>query len=746
MGRVAKIARRSFLIGSAAVVGGVAFGYYMYRRPHDNPLLDDLAEGEAALTPYVLIDADGVTLITPRTDLGQGAYSVQAALIAEELDVELDQVRVDPGPPDPAYYNTAMASEGAPFMSTDTSMMAEATRGAVDAVMKLTGMQMTGGSTTVADGYEKLRVAGAVARETLKQAAAQVSGIDAGRLTTEAGAVVLPDGSRLSYPELAPEAAKIEPVEEVALRDPADWRLLGKPMQRLDILAKSTGTQRYGIDLELEGMVHATVRMNPFIGGEMRGFEASEAEGMRGVQKIVPLPGGVAVVADNTWRAFRAAQAIEVDWAPGAYPAEQADHWEVLNASFTEDRVDSRYRDDGDVEAALSTGAAVEAEYRAPYLAHAPLEPVNAVALVDGEGIDIWSATQVPRFVQSRVATLTGLDESQVRVHVQMAGGSFGSRLETVVDEQVALIAREMPGTPVKLTWSREESMTHDIPRQIALGRARGTVAEGRVQSLDLGIAMPSIMGSQMGRQGYAMPGADTQIIAGAWDQPFAIPDYRMTGYRAEGLAPVSSWRSVGASTNAFFFNAALDELIHTAGADPLEERLRLCDHDLSRRVLEAVGEMSSWGGELAPGRGRGIAYCLSFGAPVAEVVEVAKTDAGIRVENVWVAAEVGRIMDPVNFEGLVKGGVIFGLGHAMNCEITYAGGAAGPDNYYAFEGMRLPQAPVIEVRGLENGDAVKGIGEPPVPPAAPALAGAIFAATGERLREMPFSKTVTFA
>ncbi len=256
---------------------------------------------------------------------------------------------------------------------------------------------------------------------------------------------------------------------------------------------------------------------------------------------------------------------------------------------------------------------------------------------------------------------------------------------------------------------------------------------------------MPSVIESQMGRQGYPVPGPDLQIVAGAWDQPYAIPDYRVTGYRAPALAPISSWRSVGASSNGFFHDCALDELIHAAGADPMEERIRLMWHAPSRRTLEAVAEMSGWGSDPGEGKGRGVAFCMSFGTAVAEVCEVSVVDGAIRIDKVWVAAEVGRVVDPVNFDNLVKGGVIWGLGHAMNCEITYAGGTAQQDNFHAFEGMRLHQCPIIEVRGLENGAEVRGIGEPPVPPAAPALANAIFAATGQRIREMPFDRHVDF-
>ncbi|WP_299294503.1 molybdopterin cofactor-binding domain-containing protein [uncultured Tateyamaria sp.] len=745
MSRIGKIARRSFLVGSAAVVGGVAFGYVMYKRPVANPLLDQVAEGEAALTPYVRVDASGITLITPRADSGQGAYSVQAALIAEELDVELDQIRVDPGMPSPAYYNTALSAEAAPFRSTDDSFAAQSTRGVMDALMKFLGMQITGGSTTVPDSFEKLRLAGAVARETLKAAAAQQTGVQVADLKTARGMVELPGGDTLRYEDLAPIAATLDPVNDVTLRDPSTWRLVGKAMERVDIVAKSTGTQSYGIDFEVEGMVHATVRTNPRRGGGMIEFDSASAEQMRGVQAVVPITNGVAVVANNTWRAIQAANAIDITWADAPYPAEMEEHWQTLSDSFIEDRRDSRMRDDGDVDAALDGAEVIEAEYRAPYLAHAPLEPITATVQVTEDRVDVWTGTQVPRFVQSNVAKLCDMDADQVFVHVLMMGGSFGHRLEDRVVREATEIALQLKGTPVKLTYSREEDMTHNDTRQIAMARGRGTVSGGKVDAFDLGIAMPSVIASQMGRQGFPVAGPDLQIVAGAWEQPMQIPHYRVSGYRAPELAPITSWRSVGASTNGFFHDVFLDELIHAAGADPMEERLRLCWHAPSRKTLEAVAEMSNWGAALGPDKARGVAFCLSFGVPTAEVIEVTNTANGIRIDNVCVAAEVGTVVDPVNFENMVQGGVVWALGHAMNCEITYSDGMVDQQNYYDYEGMRMFQAPVINVRGLENGDAVRGVGEPMVPPAAAALSNAIFAATGQRIREMPMNKFIDF-
>ena len=520
MGVVGKIARRTFLLGSAAIVGGVAFGYYQYKTPYPNPLLDGLEEGETALTAYVKIDQTGITLITPRVDMGQGAYSMQAALIAEELDVELDQVKVSPGEADAAYYNTALAEEGVPFKSTDDSFTAESARAVMGVLIKFLGVHVTGGSSSVPDAFVKLRTAGAVARETLKAAASKKTGIAVGQLKTSAANVILPDGKKLSYLELAPLAAKIDLVTDIKLRDPNEWRMVGKPMQRTDIVAKSTGQIKYGIDVSVEGMLHATLKLNPRQGGGMKSYDIGAAKKMRGVKKIVPISGGIGVIADNTWRAIQAAETIKFEWEKAPYPAEMDGHWDALSKSFNEEQLDARNLDDGNVEQALKEGSITEAEYRVPYLAHAPLEPINAIVKVTKKRVDVWTGTQIPIFLKQIVAKVTGIDQENIHIHMQYIGGSFGHRLEGDVVKYAAEIANQMKGTPIKLTYSREEDMIHDFPRQIALARGRGSVKNGKVDGYDLGIAMPSVISSQMGRLGLNVPGPDSQIIAGAWDQP----------------------------------------------------------------------------------------------------------------------------------------------------------------------------------------------------------------------------------
>lgn len=748
MANIARIARRTFLIGTGAVAAGLAVGTYLYKRDPANPLLKDLADGAAALNPHVRIDADGITLITPRADKGQGSYSVQAALIAEELDVAWGQFKVDPGPPSAAYYNGVVVAEGMPIAATSDSFMARTGRGAAEVMGKLMGMQLTGGSSTVADAFDKLRVAGAVARQMLLAAAAQQTGIAVAQLKTADGHVLTPDGKRIPYTALAAGAGKLKAPSEVTLKPASEWRLLGKPMQRLDIVPKSTGTATYGIDLRMPGMVYATVRTNPRRDGGIKRFDAKKAEAAKGVLKVVAITGGVGVIADNTWRAFQAAQLLEIEWGAAPYPPTTQAMFQQAADSFTAKRQDSRAKDEGDVEAALRAAdpkSVLQAEYRVPYLAHAPLEPMNAVVLLKDGRLDVWTGTQIPGFTVIALAALTGLAEDKIHMHVQIMGGSFGRRLEDDFVRQAVELAKAHQGVPIKMTWTREEDMAHDYPRPLFMARARGLAASGQVQAYDLSIASASVSASQFGRLNVPMPGPDIWIVAGAWDQPFAIPNYRVTGYRVPEMVPVSSWRSVGASANGFLHECFLDELIHAAGADPLAERIRLCSHEPSKRVLTAVGEMSGWGKPLPKGSGRGLAFTLSFGVPVAEVVEVTATAKGIRIDKAFVVAEVGQVLDPVNVEAQLTGGVIWGLSHAMLSELTYADGAAEQTNFHTYPSLRLYQAPQIVAKVLQSTGRIKGIGEPGVPPAAPALANAIFAATGQRIRELPLRKHIDF-
>ena len=732
MSKLRTFTRRTFMLGSAAIAGGIVFGTYKYKSEEENPLLEGLKPDEAALTPFVKIDQHGVTLITPRADKGQGAYSVQAMLLAEELDVDPYSVNLSPGKPSRAYYNGALADEGMP--------------GFGKIIGKLMGLQVTGGSSTVPDLYERLRIAGAVARETIKTAASLKYQVDISALSTENGHVILPDGQAITYQSLAADAARIEPVNDVALRKPNQWKYLGKPHQRVDIQAKSTGTQDYGIDIQQDEMLFATVRANPGIGGQLLSFDDSSAKSMRGVVQIFAISHGVAVIADNTWRAIKAANSIDIQWGEAPYPKNSEQMWSILEQHLDEPYENIQRLDKGDIESALAQGDVLEAEYRTPYLAHAPLEPMNAVVKATDKGIDIWTGTQIPRYVVKHVANLTGLAEQQVRLHVQAMGGSFGRRLEDTYVLQAVEIAMQHKNVPIKMTWSREEDMTHDYPRPMSLARATGRVQNGKVESFDLKLVASSIMGSWMARIDRPLPGPDMTITTGADDQPYDIEHYRVTGYKAPEMVPISSWRSVGASQNGFYHESFLDELIDKAGADPLKERIRLCNDPVAKAVLEELGKLCQWqGSKPAANQGRGVALTKSFGVPCAQVVDVTATEQGIQIDKVYIVADVGAVLDPVNLEGQLFGGAIWGIAHAVNCEITYENYAAQQTNFHQYQGLRINQVPEVVVKALENGEKIKGAGEPGVPPAAPALANAIFAATGQRIRQLPMNKSISF-
>jgi len=750
MGHMQRISRRAFLVGSAAVAGGIAFGSYGEAHQadltsHGNPLTAGLGPNSASFNPWVEISPEKITLIAQHADIGQGVGSVQPIMIAEEMDLDPGQFEIRFAGPSPAYFNTGFAEELAPFLAADQSPAAEEARAAAFESLRKSGLQMTGGSSTVPDTYEKLRVAGAVARETLKAAAAKRAGVAVADVRTQSGHVILPDGNKIPYVELAAEASKIPPVLDAKPRDHSQWRILGKPMTRLDVRSKAMGELKFGIDMKMDGMLFASVKLNPAKGQPLKSYNASKAQSMPGVKKILEIKNGVAVIATNSWYAMKAVEAIDCKWAPSAYPAEQADHWKNLEASFKPQFLGKEWRKIGDINAGLKDGTPVKAEYRAPYVAHQPLEPLNGVAVASDKGLEIWVGHQSPQAVQSIAAAAIGIKPEQVIFHNQWVGGSFGHRLEFENVRVLAEIANQMRGTPIKLVFSREEDFLQDIPRQISVARYTGSVKKGKIVAADLKLVGTAPFKGLLERMGSPSKDPDPQLAAGLWNVYYDIPNFRATSYEAQGLSPCTTWRSVGASTAGFFTESFIDELIYAAGLDPMKARIEMCTVPTYRKLLETVAEMSSWTGPLGKGKGRGVAFVESFGTPTAEVVEVTMTDRGIRIDKVWVAVDVGKVMDPINFENQVQGGVIWGLGHAINCELTYAKGAAQQTNYNHHEAMRLYQCPVIEVRGLENDPKVRGVGEPPVPPAAPALANAIFAATGKRIREMPFNKFIDF-
>jgi isoquinoline 1-oxidoreductase beta subunit len=740
MSRLGRYTRRGFLVATAAVAGGVAFGVWKAREVPPNPLSP--AEG-TALNPWLVIDAAGVTVVVPRAEMGQGVRTTLAALVAEELDADFAAIRVIHGPPAQAYYNGALMEAGLPYPAY---ALTERQRwiGAQMAVLpKLLSLQVTGGSTSTVDAYEKMRLAGATARETLKRAAAARTGADIAQILTEAGAVVLPDGTRLPYPELAAEAAAIEP-PEVTLRDPGQWRLLGKPLPRTDMVEKATGTATFGADVMLPGMKFATVRMNPRLGGPMLSFDPAPALALPGVERVIDLGTGIAVVGATTWHAMRGAEAVAVEWGSAPYPETSADIFEAIAAAFAE-APNSTLRDDGEIPPPAEGD--VTAEYRVPFLAHATMEPMNATALRTEAALEVWCGNQAPVVTRDKCAEAVGLDPAAVTVHTTYLGGGFGRRAEFDFSVLAARVADAMPGTPVKVTWSRAEDMRHDFYRPAAIARFRGRVEGARIAALEAAIAAPSVTRQSMGRlAGFAPPGPDKGHVEGAFDQPYAIPNWRVAGHLADLAVPVGFWRSVGNSMNAFFHESFIDELAHAAGADPLRFRIDHVRpaHEPSARLLEAVAEMSGWG-EDAPGTAKGVALTYSFGTPVAEVVEVTDEDGAIRISRAWIACDPGRVLDPAIVEAQMVSGLVYGLSAAAMEEITFAGGEVEQENFWDHDALRIHTCPKVEVRILQNNPHMGGVGEPGTPPAAAALANAVFALTGRRIRELPLGRSVRF-
>ncbi|RUU37598.1 xanthine dehydrogenase family protein molybdopterin-binding subunit [Mesorhizobium sp. M6A.T.Ce.TU.002.03.1.1] len=757
MASVGKIARRTFLIGAAAIAGGVAVGYYYYRKPYPNPLEGDLVADEATFNPYVKIGADNtITIVAPRAEMGQGISTTLAAMVAEELDVGLDQVKVEHGPASYAYYNSAILEEGGPFAFFDESMTAEVVRAGMGVVGKFLALQGTGGSASTRDAFLKMRQAGAAARQMLIAAAAQKLDIAAADLETANGSILhKASGKSVTYGAVAATAATMAPPADVRLKDKADWKLLGKPQKRIDMPAKVTGAPIFGIDVTLPDMLYGTIKMSPRFWAKPVKADLSKAGKMPGVIKIVPIETnyghGFGIIAENTWAAFKAAEAIDAEWADPEYPLDSAAISEVLKQALS--TKGSVMRDDGDVDTAFADAPRekiVEADYTVPYLAHATMEPMNATARLKDGVLDIWCGNQAPTLVRQLCASVVGIEQDKVNVHTTFMGGGFGRRVEVDYALCAALMAKETAGRPIKVIWTREEDMRHDAYRPAAIGKFQALLGgDGMPVAVDMTIASPSLIASTLRRlfPSISPLGPDKSIVDGAHNQPYTIPNYRVTGVAAPVSIPVGSWRSVGSSINGFFHEGFLDEIAVAGKTDPVELRKKLmAAYPAAVKVVEKVAELAKWGEALPAGKAKGMAFTLSFGSWVGEIVQVADTPAGIRIEKVWIAADVGTALDPGIIEAQLISAAIYGLSAAMAQEISFADGMVEQSNFHDYDAMRISQCPAFEVAILENFHKMGGVGEVGTPPAAPALANAIFALTGKRIRTLPMSREVTFA
>jgi isoquinoline 1-oxidoreductase subunit beta len=725
--------RRRFLVAGGLLV---AFGAYRLTRKGDSIAGTVDATG-ANLDDYIHIAADGtVTIRCGLAEMGQGVFTGVATLVAEELDCDWQRIRVETGPVLSSFVNLAiprsLLSANHGFAQGEGGWLINKTAGVV-------AQQITGGSSSIVDRFVRAREAGALARGLLVAAAAAAWGVDPASCKTGNGVVSHEATHRQkSYGELANAAAAIKAPSAVALKPRAEWKFIGRSLPRVDIPAKTDGSARFGIDMRRPGMLFAAVANCPIFGGKLKSFDGAATMKLPGVAGIHPVPGGIAVAADSTWRAKQGLSALKLDWDPGPGGGLDSAEISARMRRAADGKLDKAFAR-GDVDAAMKTAAkTLSAEYTLPYLAHAPMEPMNCTAEVGADGVEVWVPTQTHTTAVEAAAKAGGVAESKVRIHTTYLGGGFGRRLETDLVEQAVSLAKTL-GKPVQVIWSREEDFQHDVYRPAAFMRLQaGLDASGAPVACRQQIVSQSILARVFPPLTWIGP--DPTMSEGAVELPYAIAHQRVDMAVVELPVPVGSWRSVGHSITAFAKEGFIDELAHAAGADPLDYRLGLLkDEPRLAALLTLVAEKAGWKTPLPAGRGRGLALHTSFATAVAEVVEVAVGPKGaVRVARVVAAVDCGTVVNPDIVKAQVEGGIVYGLSAALFGKITIKDGRVVEQNFPDYDVVRLAQTPAIEVHIVVNDKPPGGIGEPALPPVAPALANAIFAATGKRVRSLP--------
>ncbi len=717
------LSRRTFLEASAAVGGGLLLGFSL-------PVPRRVQNDWFAPNAFIRVDRDGrVTLIMHKVEMGQGTYTSMPMLLAEELEIDLSQVQLEHAPADDARY-----------------------------AEPLFGVQETGGSTSVRGNFEPLRHAGAAARALLVAAAAQAWNVDAASCRAERGEVVHgATGRKLGYGALVDKAATLPVPRTVPLKDPKDWKLIGTPAKRLDSPDKVNGAAQFGIDVQLPGMKVATLAACPVFGGKLASVDDSNAKAIPGVQQVVRLDDAVAVVADHMWAAKQGLAALDIRWDEGPNAKlSTADIVRQLEAASQQPGVVARK--DGDVARAMAGAARkVEAVYEVPFLAHATMEPVNCTVHVRRDGCEIWVGTQVPTFARTAAAKLTGLPRERVQVHNHLLGGGFGRRLEVDFIIRAVQIAMQVPG-PVKVVWTREEDIQHDMYRpyyydRIAAGldergrplawshRIAGSSIEARVISQLFPKTLRVIRAGGVHRLGAMIKGLDLDAVEGAAEPPYTLPNIRVEYVRQEPPGvPTAFWRGVGPTHNIFVVESFIDELAAATKQDPFQYRRALLDQSpRAKAVLELAALQAGWGRPLPPGSGRGISLLHAFGSYIAQVAEVSVSEQGdVRVPRVVCAVDCGIIVNPDTVTAQLESGVIFGITAALFGEITIKDGRVEQHNFNDYRALRINEAPAIEVHLVKSREAPGGIGEPGTSAVMPAVANAIFAATGKRIRKLP--------
>src|SRR6266702_4510909 len=701
--------RRSLLVGASAAAGGLTLGFAI-------PFADapaHAADGAPEITCWIAIAPDdAVTIRVARSEMGQGVMTGLAMLVAEELACDWSKVR------------TA-------FVSPRLNLMKN----------RIWGDTSTGASRSIASSQEYLRRAGATAREMLIAAAAARWNVPPSECYAAKSMIThSPSGRTLTSGAVAEDAAKMPPPAEVPLKNPAQWKLIGSPRRRLDVLDKVTAQPVYAIDVRLPGMLYAAIVHCPIFGGALQSVDETSIAAMRGVRGVVRMPDAVAVVADSWWRAKRAADALRVTWDDsGNGELSSATIAEFVRGGLAADEPRIG-RTDGDAAAALLTAAQrVEADYAVPFLAHATMEPQTCTAHVRDDGVDIWVPTQDPATALATAAYAADVPHAKVRVHRTMLGGGFGRRapIQEYV-RQAVTIAKEFH-EPVKLVWSREQDIAHDHYRPFGMARlVAGLDDEGMPVALTIRLAGPSFVAALV--PGFGSNIVDRTFVSGLADEmPYAIPNYLVDYVVRPTPVPLGVWRAINYTQNAFYKECFIDEMAHAAGIDPyLYRRKLLANSPRNLAVLDAAANKADWGSPPPAGVFRGIAVNEACGSYCAQVVEASVEKGAVRVHRVVAAIDPGHVVNPLSVEMQVQGAIVYALTAALYGEITVKDGAAEQANFDSYEMLRLADAPQVETVIVPSGGFWGGVGEPPVPPLAPALCNAIFAATGKRIRSLP--------
>jgi len=748
--------RRRFIFGGLAVTGALVVGWGVapprqrLNGSHPLPLRGD----SVALNGWVGINQDGtISVAMPRSEMGQGVHTALPMLVAEEMDVPLSAIQLVQAPADKIFGNVAVFRDALPFHPDDTGRLKSTAAWVVGKVARELGLNMTGGSSSVKDAWEPMREAGATARAMLVAAAAAEWNAGAAELRTENGHVLHADGRKLAYAALAAKAVTAKP-GEVRLKSPEEFKLIGRPQPRRDTPSKVNGTAIFGIDARPPGMLYAAVRMSPVVGGTVASVDSAAALRMPGVIKVVNYDGalpphagagaGVAVIAKSYWQAKQAALALDIKWndGPQAGLSSAAIYAELAAKLDKEDGF--AYYKAGDMDAvdgrAAGVARTVKAEYRAPFLAHAAMEPVNCTAQVKDGKVTLWASTQSPSFAVAMAAKAAGVSTDNVVLNLMMLGGGFGRRLDVDMIAQAVAIARQADGYPVQMIWSREDDTTHDVYRPAALARFSATLdAQGNVLGYDNKSAGGSVTQQFLQRNlGLPPAGPDKSTAEGEYDMQYHFPNQRIRHVIVDSAVPLGNWRSVGHSHNAFFKESFIDELAHAAGKDSVAfRRALLAQHPRHLAVLNAAVEKA---GAAPAGRAHGVALHQSFGTICAQVAEVSVEGTEIRVHRVVCAVDCGLAVNPNIVAQQAESGVIFGLSAALSGAVTIKDGKVEQSNFHDYPVVRLNQAPEVETIILPSAAHPEGMGEPTTPPIAPAVANAVFKLTGKRLRSLPLT------